>query len=57
MWSHEKGRVIPNFEVDHTCRDYNALKQWADSRDSADPERYPENAKRLHAAIAQGILA
>jgi len=49
IWSKEKGRIIPDFEVDHTCRDYGVLKEWADARDSADPEKYPQNAERLHA--------
>lgn len=57
IWSHEKGRVILNFEFDDTCRDYKALKQWVDAKDPADAETYPENAKQLHAAISKGTLA
>jgi hypothetical protein len=49
IWSEEKGRIMPDFEVDHTCRDYDALKEWANARDAANPNRYPQNAERLHA--------
>ncbi|UKZ77009.1 hypothetical protein TrVFT333_004725 [Trichoderma virens FT-333] len=48
IWSYEKGRIIPDFEIDHSCRDFETLKEWALARDSADPERYPQNAERLH---------
>lgn len=48
VWDRNKGRFIPDFEVEHTCRDYDALKRWSLARDSAQPERWRENAARLH---------
>jgi Domain of unknown function (DUF3328). len=49
IWSDNGGRIIPDFEVVHTCRNYDALKKWANDRDSADPKRWPKNAARLQA--------
>lgn len=48
IWSEEKGRIIPDFEVDHTCRDFQSLRDWSLGRDSSDPNRYPQNEERLH---------
>ncbi|KAB8072075.1 hypothetical protein BDV29DRAFT_158911 [Aspergillus leporis] len=49
IWDYNKGRFIPDFEVHHTCRDYEALKEWTLARDSEHEERWRENAARLHA--------
>ncbi|KAL8748536.1 MAG: hypothetical protein Q9184_007231 [Pyrenodesmia sp. 2 TL-2023] len=48
VWDSNKGRFIPDFEVEHTCRDYDALKRWSLARDSADKDRWKANAARLH---------
>ncbi len=42
-----RGWIKPDFNTVHTCRDYNALRKWSLHRDSATPETYPDNAKRL----------
>ena len=49
IWDANKGRFIPNFEVEHTCRDYDALREWSLARDSENKDRWPKNAARLHA--------
>jgi len=46
-WDDNRGWIMPIFEVDHTCRDYEALREWSLARDAADPRRYPKNAERL----------
>ena len=48
-WSDEMSRITPDFQIEHTCRDYEALKKWAYERDSSDPNRYMRNAERLKA--------
>ncbi|KAI4170497.1 MAG: hypothetical protein LQ346_008849 [Caloplaca aetnensis] len=47
VWDSNKGRFIPDFEVEHTCRDYDALKKWSLARE-ADKDRWRANAARLH---------
>ncbi|KAJ5113792.1 hypothetical protein N7456_002326 [Penicillium angulare] len=49
IWDFNKGRFIPDFEVHHTCRDYDALKEWTLLRDSEHEERWRDSAARLHA--------
>ena len=49
VWDRNKGRFILDLEVEHTCRDYDALKKWLPARDSEHNSRWPENAARLHA--------
>lgn len=48
-WDYKGGRIVPDFQVDHTCRDFDTLREWSVNRDSADPTRYRQNAERLHA--------
>ncbi|GAM87534.1 hypothetical protein ANO11243_055600 [Dothideomycetidae sp. 11243] len=50
VWSNEKERMIPDFEIEHTCRDYDALKEWAKDRDSYDADTRLQNAARMNAA-------
>ena len=52
-WSENGNVMIPDFENVHTCRDFNALREWARGRDAADPELWPSNAERLLAASSQ----
>ncbi|RDW82937.1 hypothetical protein BP5796_04428 [Coleophoma crateriformis] len=51
LWAENMGRVIPDFEVVHTCRDYSALKEWADNRDAATEGVWQKSAARLHATM------
>jgi len=51
-WSQNRGWIKPMFETVHTCRNYEALKAWADNRDAEHPETYPANAERLWASIS-----
>jgi len=46
-WSDNRGDISPDFETVHTCRDYDALKDWSRGRDAADPELWPQNGARL----------
>lgn len=39
---------MARFETYHQCRDYEGLKAWAKPRDSADLDRYMQNAENLH---------
>lgn len=50
IWSEIQGRMIPDFETLHTCRDYDALKNWANNRDASNPKRWPKNAERLRSS-------
>jgi hypothetical protein len=47
-------RFIPDFEVIHTCRDYESLKVWANNRDSVDPERWQENTAKFRSSSKGG---
>lgn len=49
IWDSNKGRFIPDFEVYHTCREYDTLKEWTLLRDSEHEERWRNSAARLHA--------
>jgi len=48
-WSERRGWILPIFDVDHTYRDYETLKQWSLERDASDPARYPQVAARINA--------
>jgi hypothetical protein len=43
---------LPVWPTVHTCRDFDALREWTLKRDAAHPERMYENAARLR---KQGI--
>lgn len=53
LWSESQKRIVPDFEVVHTCRDYNALRDWALDRDAATEGKWEESAARLHAKLGQ----
>ncbi|KAF2651277.1 hypothetical protein K491DRAFT_568364, partial [Lophiostoma macrostomum CBS 122681] len=46
-FNENRGAMSPDFETLHTCRDYEVLKKWGQSRDATDPKRWPANAERL----------
>ncbi|PYH90867.1 hypothetical protein BO71DRAFT_486736 [Aspergillus ellipticus CBS 707.79] len=48
IWDDNGNRFTPGFAVEHTCRDYEALRVWANRRDSSTESRWPENAARIH---------
>ncbi|KAK0648001.1 hypothetical protein B0T16DRAFT_324332 [Cercophora newfieldiana] len=48
-WSERRGWILPVFDIDHTCRDYEGLKEWSLGRDASDPDRYPQVAAKINA--------
>lgn len=38
-WSLNRGYWMPNFEMAHTCRDFDSLKAWAKTRDANHDDR------------------
>lgn len=48
IWGLKQGRIILDFDIVHTCCDYNALKEWSIDRDSEHSVRWPQNAARLN---------
>lgn len=50
-WNDARGGygMMPDFENVHTCRDFDAIKTWMRTRDSADPRVWRENAARIKA--------
>jgi hypothetical protein len=47
VWSENRNGILPLFGTTHTCRDYDALRNWSVDRDAVDPEKALENAARL----------
>jgi hypothetical protein len=47
-----RGRLEPIFQVQHTCRDFDAIRKWAKTRDAVDEEVWRENAKRLKPGLS-----
>lgn len=39
--------VLPIWPTFHTCRDFDAIREWTLGRDAAHPERLHTNAARL----------
>ncbi|KAK0755791.1 hypothetical protein N5P37_011665 [Trichoderma harzianum] len=46
-WSKNRNWINPSFDTDHTCRNYEALRDWSLPRDAADENKWPANADRL----------
>jgi hypothetical protein len=49
IWSERRNGVLPIFDTEHTCRDYDALKKWVVDRDAVNENIALENAARLKA--------
>ncbi|KAK3312965.1 hypothetical protein B0H66DRAFT_538051 [Apodospora peruviana] len=46
-WIDERHRMMANFDNDHMCRDFGALKAWLRARDAEDGSTWRESADRL----------
>ena len=45
-WSKNRHWILPIFQTEHTCRDYNALKEWTRDRDAQNPKDLVLNSER-----------
>ncbi|EXJ58084.1 hypothetical protein A1O7_05508 [Cladophialophora yegresii CBS 114405] len=45
------GGLEPVFQVEHTCRDFNAMQKWAKQRDALDEALWRDNAQRLKPGV------
>lgn len=45
------GHLEPIFQIEHTCRDFEAIQRWAKGRDALDERVWRDNAERLKPGV------
>jgi hypothetical protein len=45
------GHLEPIFQIEHTCRDFDAIQRWAKGRDALDERVWRDNAERLKPGV------
>jgi hypothetical protein len=50
FWIEKRQRIMADFNNDHMCRNFDALKSWSRSRNAEANSPWRENADRLLAA-------